>query len=128
MFWNNNANRAATCIVVACILWATTGTAASFAPSINPLAIGAFSMGIGGLLLLTYAHKVVFKERHKLAKQSALLIAGGISVAIYPLAFYTSMKFSGVAIGTVVSLASAPFFSRYCLSVSSTKKIFRCYG
>ena len=36
---------------------------------------------------------------------------GGACVAIYPLAFYSSMRLSGVAIGTVVSIASAPLFA-----------------
>ena len=38
-------------IVIASFLWGTTGTAAQFAPEISPLAIGAFAMGIGGVLL-----------------------------------------------------------------------------
>ncbi|MEO9944868.1 EamA family transporter [Paraglaciecola sp.] len=107
----NNATGAVICIIIACSLWATTGTAANFAPSINPLAIGAFAMGAAGLLLLITAFKTVLKERVKLIKVPVLLVLGGISIAIYPLAFYSSMKLAGVAIGTMVSLASAPFFS-----------------
>ncbi|WP_289028944.1 EamA family transporter [uncultured Paraglaciecola sp.] len=107
----NNATDGVICIIIACSLWATTGTAANLAPSISPLAIGAFAMGVAGLLLLITASKTVIKERAKLSKVPVLLVLGGISIAIYPLAFYSSMKFAGVAIGTVVSLASAPFFS-----------------
>jgi len=32
------------------LLWGTTGTAATFAPGVGPLAIGAAALGIGGLL------------------------------------------------------------------------------
>ncbi|MFF5020735.1 MULTISPECIES: hypothetical protein [Micrococcus] len=34
-----------------------------------------------------------------------------VAVAVYPLAFYSSMHWAGVAIGSVVSLASAPLAS-----------------
>lgn len=36
---------------------------------------------------------------------------GGLADAGYPLAFYASMNLAGVAIGSVISLASAPLFS-----------------
>jgi len=45
-----------------------------------------------------------------LIKHRTLLILGGMCVAIYPLAFYKSMALSGIAIGTIISIASAPFF------------------
>lgn len=32
-------------VVVASFLWGTTGTAAQYAPTISPFAIGAFAMG-----------------------------------------------------------------------------------
>ena len=37
-------------VVAASVLWGTTGTAATFAPGVSPLAIGAVAMGAGGLL------------------------------------------------------------------------------
>lgn len=37
-------------VLIASILWGTTGTAASYAPNLSPLAIGAIAMGGGGLL------------------------------------------------------------------------------
>ena len=36
-------------VLAAAFLWGTTGTAATFAPGLNPLAIGAVAMGGGGL-------------------------------------------------------------------------------
>jgi len=38
------------CVLAASVLWGTTGTAATFAPAVGPLAIGAAAMGLGGLL------------------------------------------------------------------------------
>lgn len=98
-------------IAIASLLWGTTGTVASLAPNVSPLAIGAFSTGMGGLLLFIHGRKNVVSEHAKLAKTPKLLLIGSIAIAIYPLAFYISMEYSGVAIGTVISIATAPLFS-----------------
>ncbi len=98
-------------IVFACFLWGTTGTAASFAPEVNALAIGAFAMGMGGVFLVLSALKPLLGDRQQLVANPRWLILGGLAVAVYPLAFYSSMRLSGVAIGTVVSIASAPLFT-----------------
>lgn len=39
------------------------------------------------------------------------LIAAALGMVVYPLAFYASMDFAGVAIGNVVSLGSGPLFA-----------------
>lgn len=98
-------------IVLASILWGTTGTAASLAPQISALAIGAFAMGGGGILLVVHARKYLVKHAAQFRDHLKLTLLGGLAVAVYPLAFYTSMRWSGVAIGTMVSIASAPFFT-----------------
>ncbi|MCO6553338.1 MAG: EamA family transporter [Gilliamella sp.] len=98
-------------VILASILWGTTGTAATFAPSLSPLLIGSLAMGIGGILQCTLAISKIIKERHLLIKHVHLLIVGAIAVMIYPLAFYSSMRLSGVTIGTVVSIGSAPILS-----------------
>ena len=98
-------------ILFASILWGTTGTAASFAPDLSPLAIGAFSMGVGGLMQAGLACRKILFALDKLLQNKKLLAVSALALAVYPLAFYSSMKLSGVAIGTVVSIATAPFFS-----------------
>ena len=98
-------------IVLASFLWGTTGTAAQYAPSVSPLAIGAFAMGIGGVLLCLLSFKQLIKDVARLRQHPVVFILGSVCVAIYPLAFYTSMRLSGVAIGTIVSIASAPLFA-----------------
>jgi DME family drug/metabolite transporter len=98
-------------ILFASILWGTTGTAASFAPDLSPLAIGAFSMGVGGLMQAGLAYRKILFAFDKLLQNKKLLAVSALALAVYPLAFYSSMKLSGVAIGTVVSIATAPFFS-----------------
>lgn len=111
MFVKDSPVTAAFAIAVAAILWGTTGTAASFAPNVSPLATGAFAMGVGGVLMVLRSIKHLLEDKALLLAQPKNLVLGGLSVAIYPLAFYSSMKLSGVAIGTVVSITSAPFFT-----------------
>lgn len=115
--------RGSAAIIFACLLWGTTGTAASFTPDVSPLATGAFAMGVGGLLLVLCSLKNLRKDNAKLLSQYRLLLVGGLSVAVYPLAFYSSMRLSGVAIGTVVSLASAPFFTVLLECLISKKSV-----
>src|SRR5690606_33621613 len=98
-------------ILAASLLWGTTGTAASFAPDVSALAIGAFAMGVAGLLLVLRSLGELARDRARLLVQSRILLLGGLAVAIYPLAFYSAMRLSGVAVGTVVSIASAPLFT-----------------
>lgn len=107
----NEFQTGALAILFASILWGTTGTAASFAPDLSPLAIGAFSMGVGGLLQAGLAYRKILFAFDKLLQNKKLLAVSTLALAVYPLAFYSSMKLSGVAIGTVVSIATAPFFS-----------------
>lgn len=95
-------------VLAASVLWGTTGTAATFAPAVSPLAIGAVAMGVGGLLQALYAAHPISAQWRVLAKRWPLVSLGALAVAVYPLAFYTSMHLAGVAVGTVVSIGSAP--------------------
>ncbi|WP_052201901.1 DMT family transporter [Ensifer sp. ZNC0028] len=96
------------CVLVASALWGTTGTTATFAKGVSPLGIGAVAMGFGGLLLALTALHSIARSRARIAAQWPMLILGALSVAVYPLAFYSSMHLAGVAIGTVISIGSAP--------------------
>lgn len=111
MLQNKSSLSAILCVIAASVLWGTTGTASAFIPDVSPLAVGAFSMGVGGVLLVLNAKNNLLSDRQKLFSQPSLLFIGSLCVAIYPLAFYSSMRLAGVAIGTVISIASAPFFT-----------------
>lgn len=103
--------RSSLALVIASLLWGTTGTAAHFMPdSVSPLAIGACTMGIGGLLLFAVSARGALAAIRRPEARRWLLI-GAIGVFVYPLAFYTSMDLAGVAIGNVVSLGSGPVFA-----------------
>ncbi len=98
-------------ILFASVLWGSTGTAASFAPNVSAAAIGAAAMGLGGLAQALVAMRGIIRSRRLLWGQRHLLALGALAVAIYPLAFYSSMKLAGVTVGTVITIGSAPLMS-----------------
>jgi DME family drug/metabolite transporter len=110
-------------VVLASVLWGTTGTAASFAQDVSPIAIGAFATGVGGLLLVIYSRHSLRSNINVLMDNPLLLLLGSCAVALYPLAFYTAMDWSGVAVGTVISIASAPIFTVLLERLFSNKLI-----
>lgn len=98
-------------VLSAAFLWGTTGTIATFAPNLSPLAIGAAAMGGGGLLQAILARKSIKNNIAQINSNLVILAIGVISVFIYPLAFYSSMHLAGITIGTVVSIGTAPLFT-----------------
>ncbi len=98
-------------LLVASMLWGTTGTAASFLPAtISSLAVGASTMGVGGLLLFVTAPRLSWSVlRQRTARPWVFL--GAVGVVVYPVAFYSAMNLAGVAVGNVVALGSAPVFA-----------------
>lgn len=98
-------------VLMAAILWGTTGVSAAHAPQLSPAAIGAAAMGVGGLLQAGIALRPIARHAQALRQQWRWLLAGALAVAVYPLAFYGSMRLAGVTVGTVVTIGSAPLLS-----------------
>ncbi|MEV0341182.1 EamA family transporter [Nocardia sp. NPDC050713] len=115
----------AVCVLAASLLWATTGTAASFAPGVGPLAIGAMAMGVGGLLQALLAARPIARQAQQLRDRGGTVLVGAVSVALYPLAFYSSMRLAGVAVGTAVSVGMAPLASALIERVADRRKLTR---
>lgn len=64
----------------------------------------------GGMLLFVISFKpALLALRDRNAR--GWLLLGAVGVFIYPLAFYSSMDFAGVAVGNVVSLGTGPVFA-----------------
>jgi DME family drug/metabolite transporter len=98
-------------LVIASLLWGTTGTSASFLPgNVSPLAVGASTMGIGGLLLFAATARASLGVLRDPRSRRWVLI-GALGVVIYPLAFYAGMDLAGVAVGNVIALGSGPVFA-----------------
>lgn len=98
-------------VLIAALLWGTTGTAATFAPGVSAVAIGAVAMGVGGMLQALIALRGIARHRTTLRHHWRMLLTGALAVAVYPLAFYASMHLAGVTVGTVISIGSAPLLS-----------------
>jgi DME family drug/metabolite transporter len=113
------------CVLAASVLWGTTGTAATFAPAVGPLAIGAVAMGLGGLLQALTAAPQVARQAAELRAQWTVALLGAVAVAVYPLAFYSSMRLAGVAVGTVVSIGTAPLASAVIERVMDRRRLSR---
>jgi len=97
-------------VLLGAILWGTTGTAQTFMPqTIHPLAVGASRLAVGGfslLIILLILRKISFRNW---PWKSTLYAA--ISMAVFQYLFFSSVRLTGVAIGTVVTIGSAPVFS-----------------
>ena len=98
-------------IILAAILWGTTGTAQAFAPSgADPRSVGAIRLAIGGLALLAVSLARGFSFRRIRWPLLPTLIAG-ISMAAYNLFFFAGVAKAGVAVGTIVTIGSAPIMA-----------------
>ena len=106
---NNRAPVNGICFVLgAALLWGTTGTAQTFAPSnFDPVVIGGMRLAIGGLALLVMAlSRGELKQLRDWPFRTVLLAAA--STATYQVCFFAAVAQTGVAVGTVVGIGSAP--------------------
>ena len=88
------------------ICFGTTGTAQALGPKLaSPLAIGSARLLIGAGLLFLF-HRLTSKTNSHLGRADLWL--GAIGVALYQITFFSAVKSTGVAIGTVTALGSAP--------------------
>ncbi|MCH4887774.1 EamA family transporter [Acidaminobacter sp. JC074] len=95
-------------IILAAILWGTTGTSQSFLTGAHPLSVGAIRLliGGGGLLIydiIKYGWTKDFNKFH--------LFLTSLAIAIYQPLFFMGVKLAGVAFATVLAIGSAPIFS-----------------
>ncbi len=97
------------CFVLgAAVLWGTTGTAQAFAPAgFDPKVIGALRLLIGGIALTCLTIKR--KEFGTFSDWQLLpVLLAGIFTASYQICFFSAVAKTGVAVGTVVAIGSAP--------------------
>ncbi len=96
-------------VVLAAMLWGTTGTSQALAPGgANALTIGALRLLVGGVGLLVVAHRTLKLDRRWLSRY---VFSGAIAVALYQVSFFGGVGRTGVAVGTVVGIGSAPIFA-----------------
>ena len=97
-------------VLLAAILWGTTGTTQTFLQDgISPFAVACVRSGIGGGVLLIIA--VIMRKMNWQSWPWKWTIAAALSIALFQCLFFSSIRFTGVAIGTVVTIGSAPVFA-----------------
>ena len=125
--WNNrDVSRLQ--VLLAAFCFGTTGTAQALGPDASSVTVGAARIAVGALLLLA-AEWAMTRRRARIRVTSRThvvhevtrnpeggargwsvrpLAIGAVGVATYQLCFFAAVKDTGVAVGTVVALGSAP--------------------
>lgn len=90
------------------MLWGTTGTAQAFAPQgFDPLVIGALRLALGGGAL-TLLVVLQGQGRHLWGWPLGPMISAAMFTAMYQVCFFAGVAKTGVAVGTIVGIGSAP--------------------
>ncbi len=98
-------------ILLAAILWGTTGTSQALAPpGAHPLTIGALRLAVGGgaLFLLALSRGQINWDCFR---QPGVTFLAAVLVATYQLTFFEAVQTTGVALGTMVAIGSGPLFA-----------------
>lgn len=108
----NNLSVPRLLVLLAAVCFGTTGTAQALGPAeASPLSVGALRLLLGGALLVALAHlgghPIGFRGFTGLRPRVAV-VAGAIGVAAYQPLFFAGVRGTGVAVGTLVALGSAP--------------------
>ena len=101
-------------VLASAVLFGTTGTAQALGPAANAVEVGAARIAVGGaalvaVALVAEARKGQARGDRGLSGAAVLVSAGG--VAAYQLCFFAALAGTGVAVGTIVALGSAPAFT-----------------
>jgi DME family drug/metabolite transporter len=105
--WNNpRPVHARSHVLLAALCFGTTGTAQALGPGgLAPAGVGAARVLVGGALLVAVA-LAGRAPLTRLPKGPLLVAAGG--VAAYQVCFFAAVAETGVAVGTIVAIGSAP--------------------
>ena len=98
-------------VLLAAMLWGTTGTAQALASGSLPAVwFGALRLLVAALFFAAYA----WLDRSPAAAVRpplAPVLAAGLCMAVYNLAFFAGVRLTGVALGTAVALGSGPVWA-----------------
>ncbi|MGR4869945.1 DMT family transporter [Variovorax sp. LARHSF232] len=101
-------------VLLAAALWGTTGTAQAFTSGqLSAAWFGALRLVVAALFFATYAWAT--RDKKKAPPPARLPLAGvlaaGVCMALYNLAFFAGVRQTGVALGTAVALGSGPLWA-----------------
>ena len=99
-----NSSKALLFLAGACLCFGTSGTAQALGPdNSSPLVVGAARLLLGAIGLFAL---IKFREPKNLPRN--LLWIGALAVALFQVTFFSGVRLTGVAMGTVIALGSAP--------------------
>ncbi|MFF5257425.1 EamA family transporter [Actinomadura viridis] len=101
-------------ILVAACLWGTTGTVRTFVPEASSVSVAAVRIVVGGLVLVAFAALTARPGLVRLLRSRRdrpLVALGALAITVYQTVFFVAAARTGVAIGTVVTIGSAPAFA-----------------
>jgi len=93
-------------VIFAGICFGTTGTAQALGPKgTSPLVVGSARLLFGALFLWAI-HRVLQSGGERINFPDLLI--GGVGVALYQISFFSAVRSTGVAVGTLTAIGSAP--------------------
>ena len=99
-----NSSKVLLFLAGACLCFGTSGTAQALGPDdSSPLVVGAARLLLGAIGLFAL---IKFREPKNLPRN--LLWIGALAVALFQVTFFSGVRLTGVAMGTVIALGSAP--------------------
>ena len=108
---NTQSTRSIAMVLLAAMLWGTTGTAQSLAPAaLSPYWVGALRLGFASAFFAVLAWPALRRGQARGLRWGPVLLAG-VCVAAYNLSFFAGVKASGVALGTAIAIGSGPIWA-----------------
>lgn len=110
-YMGKNNSHGTLLILLAAILWGTTGTSQALAPAgAHPLTVGALRLAAGGgaLFIAALLRGLISRDCFR---QPAVTLLAALLVTAYQLAFFEAVTTTGVAVGTMVAIGSGPIFA-----------------
>ena len=102
-------------VLAAAALWGTTGTAQSLAGGgLSAAWFGALRLAVAAIFFALYAWATLPRDRQGRGASRlplAPVLAAGLCMAVYNLAFFAGVRQTGVALGTAVALGSGPLWA-----------------
>jgi drug/metabolite transporter, DME family len=93
-------------LIFAGVCFGTTGTAQALGPDgSSPLVVGAARLLVGAAFLWII-HKILGASGSRIGWLDLLI--GGVGVALYQISFFSAVRSTGVAVGTLTAIGSAP--------------------
>lgn len=101
-----------TLVLLASFCWGTTGTHQALAPvGTPPLTVGAIRIVISGVILLSWCAFRTGSLAFLKKTNPAALFAGVTGIMGFQFCFFTALKFTGVAMGTMIAIGASPIFA-----------------